>query len=59
MNILRFMVFLVFGLLLGMEGGMPVDVSVRLQDTAIVPQPKCEPTNVGLIRTLWTIQLAA
>jgi hypothetical protein len=22
---------------------------------AIVPQPKCEPTNVGLIRTLWTI----
>jgi hypothetical protein len=26
---------------------------------AIVPQPKCEPTNVGLIRTLWTIQLAA
>jgi hypothetical protein len=33
MNILRFMVFLVFGLLLGMEGGMPVDVSVRLQDT--------------------------
>ena len=24
-------------------------------DMAIVPQPKCEPTNVGLIRTLWTI----
>jgi hypothetical protein len=22
---------------------------------AIVPQPKCEPTNVGLIRTLRTI----
>jgi hypothetical protein len=22
---------------------------------AIVPQPKCEPTNVGLIRTQWTI----
>ena len=24
-------------------------------DMAIVPQPKCEPTNVGLIRTQWTI----
>jgi hypothetical protein len=24
-------------------------------DIAIVPQPKCEPTNVGLIRTQWTI----
>jgi hypothetical protein len=24
-------------------------------DMDIVPQPKCEPTNVGLIRTQWTI----
>ena len=24
-------------------------------DTAIVPQPKREPTNVGLIGTQWTI----
>jgi hypothetical protein len=24
-------------------------------DMAIVPEPKWEPTNVGLIRTQWTI----
>jgi hypothetical protein len=35
-----------------MHGGLSGDLAS--ERAPIVPQPKCEPTNVGLIRTLWT-----
>jgi len=36
-----------------MHGGLWGDLAS--ERAPIVPQSKCEPNNVGLIRTLWTI----